>query len=104
MKLSTLIQPFLTRPNRVRAPGSIPESCVDRLPIPPKGVLGLGLVRAGKAFAGDWGLLNAELREVGNPGLCGAAVPPRFRDPIPARGSIWRTPSGENQARRWSSA
>lgn len=64
---------------------------MDRLPIPPKGVLGLGLDSAGNAFAGDWGLLKAELSEVGKPGLCEAAVPPRFRDPMPARGSIWRT-------------
>lgn len=48
-------------------PESIPGSCDDRLPIPPNGVLGLGLVRGGKAFAGDCGLLKAELREVGKP-------------------------------------
>lgn len=50
---------------------------------------------AGKAFAGDWGLLKAELSEVGNPGifwLCEAAVPPRFKEPIPDRGSIWSKP------------
>lgn len=79
---------FLT----VTAPGSIPESWEDRLLIPPKGVLGFGLERAGKAFAGDWGLLKAELSEVGKPGifwLCDGAVPPRFKDPIPDRGSIW---------------
>lgn len=65
--------------------------------MPPKGVLGLGLDRAGKALAGDWGLLKAELSEVGNPGLCEVAVPPRFKDPIPARGSIWRR-AGEESA------
>lgn len=36
--------------------------------MPPKGVLGAGLDRAGKALAGDWGLLKAELSEVGKPG------------------------------------
>lgn len=39
----------------------------DRLPMPPKGVLGLGLVRGGNALAGDWGLLKAELSEDGKP-------------------------------------
>lgn len=48
-------------------PESIPGSCEDRLPIPPNGVLGLGLESGGKAFAGDWGLLKAELSEVGKP-------------------------------------
>lgn len=51
-------------------PESMPGSCEDRLPMlpmPPNGVLGLGLVRGGKALAGDWGLLKAELSEVGKP-------------------------------------
>lgn len=48
-------------------PESIPGSCEDRLPIPPNGVLGLVLESGGKAFAGDWGLLKAELSEVGKP-------------------------------------
>lgn len=48
-------------------PESIPGSCEDRLPMPPNGVLGLGLESGGKALAGDWGLLKAELSEVGKP-------------------------------------
>lgn len=35
--------------------------------MPPNGVLGLGLGSGGKALAGDWGLLKAELSEVGKP-------------------------------------
>lgn len=67
--------------------------------MPPNGVLGLGLDRAGKALAGDWGLLKAELSEVGNPGmfwLCEGVLPPRFREPMPDRGSIWRSRTRES--------
>lgn len=42
-------------------------SCEERLPIPPNGVLGLGLDSGGKALAGDWGLLKAEPSGVGKP-------------------------------------
>lgn len=64
-----------------------------RLPIPPNGVLGLGLESGGKAFAGDWGLLKAELSEVGNPCILWVweVAVPRFREPMPVRGSILRT-------------
>lgn len=62
--------------------------------MPPNGVLGLGLGSGGKALAGDWGLLKAELSEVGKPCMLWAwdvAVPPRFREPMPDSGSIWRS-------------
>lgn len=62
--------------------------------MPPKAVLGLGLVRGGKALAGDWGLLKAELRDVGKPCMfCvwEVAEPPRLREPIAVRGSTWIT-------------
>ena len=36
-------------------------------PMPPNGVLGLGLESGGKALAGDWGLLKAEASVVGKP-------------------------------------
>lgn len=52
---------------KTTVPESIPGSCEDKLPIPPNGVLGLVFERGGNAFAGDWGLLKAELREVGKP-------------------------------------
>lgn len=39
----------------------VPGSCEERLLMPPKAVLGLGLVRGGKALAGDCGLLKVEL-------------------------------------------
>lgn len=61
--------------------------------MPPNGVLGLGLESGGKAFAGDWGLLKAELREVGKPCMLWVwevAVPPRLNEPMPDRGSISR--------------
>lgn len=58
--------------------------------MPPKAVLGLGLVRGGKALAGDWGLLKAELRGVVKPCMFCVwvvAEPPRLREPIAVRGS-----------------
>lgn len=60
----------------------IPGSCVERAPIP-KPALGLGLVRGGKALAGDWGLLKADPRGVGKPCMLGVwevADVPRFRE------------------------
>ena len=53
----------------------------------------MGLESGGKAFAGDWGLLKAELREVGKPCILWVwevDVPPRFREPMPVRGSTLR--------------
>jgi len=61
--------------------------------MPPNGVLGFGLDSGGKAFAGDWGLLKAELSEVGNPCMLWVwegAVPPRFKEPMPDRESNYR--------------
>jgi len=63
----------------------------DRLPMPPKGVLGLGLVSGGNALAGDWGLLKAELSEDGKPCMfwvCEVVELPRFRDPMADKVSI----------------
>lgn len=62
--------------------------------MPPNGVLGLGLVSGGKAFAGDCGLLKAELSEEGKPCILWVwevAVLPRFKEPMADRGSILRT-------------
>lgn len=62
--------------------------------MPPNGVLGLGLGSGGKALAGDWGLLKAELSEVGKPCMLwvwDVAVPPRLREAMPDSGSICRS-------------
>lgn len=56
----------------------------------PKGVLGLGLGSGGKAFAGDWGLLKGVFTGVGKLmlGLRDVAEGPKFKPPMPLRGSI----------------
>lgn len=57
----------------------------------------MGLDRGGKALAGDWGLLKAEPSGVGKPCmLCvwEVAEPPRFRETMADRGSIWNTGEG----------
>ena len=69
----------------------MPGSWEDRLPMPPKAVLGLGLVSGGNALAGDCGLLKAELSEDGKPCMfwvCEVVEPPRFREPMADKGSI----------------
>lgn len=72
-------------------PTPLPGSCDESPPIPLNAVVWFGVERGGNAFAGDWGVLNAEPKFGGKPCILwvwGAAEPPILRDAIPARGSI----------------
>lgn len=62
-----------------------------RVPIPLKGVVWFGVESGGKAFAGDCGVLNAELRLAVKPCILGvrdAAGPPIVNEAMPDKGSI----------------
>lgn len=60
--------------------------------MPLKPVVWFWVERGGNAFAGDWGVLNAEPKFGGKPCMLwvwGAAEPPKLREAIPASESIW---------------
>lgn len=63
------------------------------MPIPLKGVVWFGVESGGKAFAGDCGVLNAELRLAVKPCILGvrdAAGPPIVNEAMPDKGSIYK--------------
>lgn len=71
---------------------AVPGSCDESPPMPLKPVVWFWVERGGNAFAGDWGVLNAEPKFGGKPCMLwvwGAAEPPKLRDAMPASESIW---------------